>query len=306
MTSQPSLLSIGYSQSALGPVEAGPTARPWEPFKRIPIRLFGTNKTTKGKEGKAYGRRNITSGGNCIDTVRGCVGGRTNGGRGCFGDCYAKEPMLRYHRVFDIPVSMIFREDLFSKDLERLDVDWVRNGVNGDPSLDWPLALQPVQTCNVYDKICVILTRFWKTPDDFILTQLAKYDTIIHGSISAVDPEPHRQVILESLERFEDLGGRSVPRVVTFAFKEDQYKLRDIQDQLMSLPRAFQQPMRVRGTNPFLPLLDMDQYKGAPANTSGKLSNRWRTAGDLYGSRGCYSHCYDCWNQCMSIPEVWK
>jgi len=61
MTSQLSLLSIGYSQSALGTVEAGPTARPWEPFKRIPIRLFGTNKTIEGKEGKAYSNLRIVT-----------------------------------------------------------------------------------------------------------------------------------------------------------------------------------------------------------------------------------------------------
>lgn len=139
---------------------------------------------------------------------------------------------------------MIFREDLFARDLEQLDVDWVRNGVVGNPSVDWTIAIQPTETCNLFDKVCVIPTQFWRIPDDFILTQLAKHDTIIHGYISAVDPEPHKRIILDSLQEYEDLGGRSIPGVVTLAFKKDQYELWSIQNELMSVPCAFQQAMR--------------------------------------------------------------
>ena len=81
-SSLPATVPRGYPLPV--PVKEG---RPWESFKVIPIRMYGTNKTTKqDNTAKAYGRKQVKEG-NTLDTVRGCPGGATNGGRGCPWGC---------------------------------------------------------------------------------------------------------------------------------------------------------------------------------------------------------------------------
>ena len=168
------------------------------------------------------------------------------------------------------------------------------------------MAVTTAEFCDLYDKTTVLLTRFWKTPDDFLLEKLADAEVIIHGSLSALDPLAHRTKILRELERYEEIGGRSVRRIITAAFRTELDDYWTVQDDLMSLPYAFQQPLRIRSTNPFIDLFDLEKYHGLPSNTSGKVTKKWRSAGDLYGSRGCYSHCYECSNRCATNPRVWS
>jgi hypothetical protein len=305
-----SLAEWGYVQQEEWTPENSVTPgqnRPWLPFTVQNIRLFGNNKSNIGPRGKEYGRRNVTELGINLDTVRGCSFAAVHGFRGCYGNCYLAESMVRYHIKYWIPVSMRLNPCLLVKDLQSIRSDYVRNGVNGDPSFDWDLSVRVAELCDTYDKTTVLPTRFGIEPSDIHLRRLARVECIMHGSLSAIDPPRHRERVLSSLDRYEALGGRPVRRVITAWFNDEQSALWEVQDRLMSMGKAFQQPLRIRGQSPVNALLDLSRYGPTVSNTDGRLTNRWKSAGDTgYGSRGCYSHCYECPNQCMSKVALWR
>ncbi len=307
MTGQLTLTHFGYTGPTLGALtdytEPEVNKRPWEPYKRQAIKVTGTIKSVKTDTTRDWGRREIRKGGNHLDTVRGCPGGEANLGRGCFGDCYAKEASRRFHKLFDIPVSMILKEKPLGRQLDLLVGDCVRNGVTGDPSTDWPLSIKTMRFTDQYDITTIFLTRFWKVPTDYEFAQMARSEAIIHGSVSALDPQTHIDIILDSLDRYEELGGRSIRRVVTAPFVEDS-TLWEIQDGLMSLSNVLQQPLRFRGTNPFIHLFDLSKVQGVKSNTTGKVTNRWRSGKKFLTARypesaGCLTNCWSCGHQCM-------
>jgi hypothetical protein len=195
--------------------------------------------------------------------------------------------MARYHIKHWVPVPNRFNEQLLAKDLERLEWDFVRNGVMGDPSLDWLLAVRIAEFCDTFDKETVILTRFLVEADSPVFCRFARIGAIIHGSVSALDPPQHRERILRSLWQYEKAGGRAIPRIITAWFSDERPDLWEVQDELMSLNRAFQQPLRIRGDSPVNKWLDLNRYFSTFSNTDGRLTNRWRSAHDLYGSHGC-------------------
>jgi hypothetical protein len=213
---------------------------------------------------------------------------------------------------------MEFDRNVFCRSLEQLKAyDFVRSGDKGDSCYAWHLNIPVAEYCTIYEKTYTILSRFWIQPEDWVLKELARYDTILQVSISALDPVQHREIILNNLWRYEDFGGRVVPRVVTTAFNDDHKDLWDIQDDLMALPHAFQQPLKVRGIgtykkkgmqpgmNPFLPLLDIDRFHKTKNYTNGKFTARWMSAGDLYHSWGCYGKCTTCSNECATCQGLW-
>ncbi|MFQ5833942.1 MAG: hypothetical protein ACE5H4_14645 [Candidatus Thorarchaeota archaeon] len=303
-----SLLQCGYQQSTLAYPKTITVreSRPWMPFQSHDIRFFGNNKTNVTPKGKDYGRRNITDIGFLLDTVRGCPFAAVYQGHGCYGHCYLSESMARYHMMYWIPVSNRLNEQALSRDLERINSDIVRNGVNGEPSCDWSLAADTAEFCDLFDKTTVLLTRFAIEPHLLILERLVRAEAIVHGSVSALDPSQHIDRILRNLERYEELGGRIVGRVITAWFGDEESKLWEVQDDLMAPDYSFQQPLRIRGTSPANRHLDLSHYGPTISNTDGRISNRWRSAHDVgYGTRGCYSMCYECLNKCMSHPRVW-
>ena len=168
---------------------------------RKDIRLFGNNKTHRTPKGKDYGRRNITKIGPLLDTVRGCPFTSVYNGRGCYGHCYLTESMARYHIKHWIPVANRFNGQLLAKDLERLEWDYVRNEVTGDPSLDWLLAVRVAEFCDTFDKDTVILARFLVEADSPVFCRFARIGAIIHGSVSALDPPRHRERFLSNFCR---------------------------------------------------------------------------------------------------------
>jgi len=259
-----------------------------------------------GPKGKDYGRRNVTDLGINLDTVRGYSFAAVYGFRGCYGNCYLAEGMARYHIKYWVPVSMRLNATLLVKDLQCIKSDYVRNGVNGEPSFDWELTTTVAEVCDICDKTTVLLMRFGVEPLVHILERLAGVECVIHGSVSAIDPAKHRARVLNNLERYGTVGGRAVRRVITAWFGDEQPCLWDTQDELMSMDRAFEQPLRIRGKSPVNDLLNLTRYAPTFSNTDGRLTNRWKSAGDIgYSCRGCYSHCYECSNQCMSKACYW-
>jgi len=275
--------------------------RAWEPFKVVPIRLRGTNKmVNQDNIEKEYGRKQVSRG-NSLDTVRGCPLGATNEGYGCPWGCYAKEAVLRYHKIFDMPVSMELREDLLRKDLRELEEDWIRIGVMGEPSLDWPLTLKVAEICHDEGKRVVIVTRLFTGMSDSILTKLSEIGTTLNITMCALDPPSLKSVGINVLRRYRDLGGRAVMRLVTFTFKDER---------LMEEQRAMldwgglvlEQPARLQRTNPTFRLVVNSLYVPAKGYVSPASESRWLTAGPLFNPRipSCFSKCPDCPHKCLS------
>ena len=274
-------------------------SRPWEPFKKIPIHLFGTNKTTvHDHRERKCGRRYVTSG-NCLDPVRGCSGGKTNQGHGCWWGCYAKEASLRFHRLFDAPVSMILNEARLTKELAKLDDEWIRIGVNGDPCFDWNLTERVAKIVSNNRKISVIVTRFWTRPDSEILDGLSDEGVHLHGTLCAFDSEWHRRMSTNILRDYSLIGGVSKIRLVTFAFKRNS-DLWKTQRRLAAGFDVIEQPARVLRTNPIWNYLDAFRYNPHKSYVSGKKDARRLTAGPLYPDEylSCDSICPVCIHKC--------
>jgi hypothetical protein len=205
---------------------------------------------------------------------------------------------------------MNYKEHLLARDLEGIGEDWVRWGLKYDPSPDWRLTAKCFELARDFEKVSATITAIWRRPDYEILLRMARADVVLHGSVSALVPEPHRRTILDTLDKYEQMGGRSVPRVGTFQFKEDS-DLWDIQNELMDLPNALEQTWKVRlGTSPIAKHLDTSVYVPAPTYTSGAPSKFWRIPFGKHGvyprKRGCRAaHCWDCPHACMTDDGVW-
>lgn len=300
MTDEPKLhdFTKEHFQSTLDGTSLGPV-RPWSPFKKIPIRLFGTNKTSHvNQEGKTSGRRAVTKG-NCLDPVRGCSGGRTNQGHGCWWGCYSKESSKRFHKLFDIPISMILDEVRLVKDLSAMNEDWVRIGVNGDPCFDWPLTVEVTELVSRTQKTPVVLSRFWNTPDHRTLSSFANQGVHLHGTICAFDSRNMLDGIVGTLNEFRSMGGVGTVRLVTFAFKKDD-NLWSYQNALAELGHIIEQPARVMRSNPIWPRLDQLRYRPHISYVLRKPDRRRLTAGLLYHDLplGCATECSECHHKC--------
>lgn len=258
--------------------------RPWKPFERKEIRLFGTNKTNpKDQSGRAYGRRRVTEG-NCLDPVKGCSS--------TFCEwCYARESCARYHILFNVPVPQVLREDLLRKDLRMCSLDWVRIGVMGEPSEDWELTAKVAKVCAEEGKRVAIITRLLKLPNHSELQTLADIGTVINWSISPTDPVEFIKSRWESVRTYPYL----VLRLLTFAFA-DGCEESKMQAWLSSIhPHILEQPARVFRTLRVWPKLDHKRYHHPPSYIVGsKGPSRWLTAGPVLNVPVCCGHCSSC------------
>ncbi len=290
-------IEMGH-QSSVGEVVS--SGRPHAPYKRVRIRLFGTNKTASTDSMSRPPGRRVVRWGNCLDPVRGCTGGRTNNGYGCWWGCYAKEASRRFHIIFDVPVPMILDELVLSRDLQRLDVGWVRIGVNGDPCFDWVTTARVAEIVAAHDKIPVVLTRVWRAPSRGTLQRLLDADTRLHVTLCAFDTRGFQSVRNKVLEMYSEMGGVAVTRLVTFAFLPES-ELWDTQDAMAQSGPVLEQPARIMKTNPVWKLLHHTRYVPHISYVSGRPDHRWLSAGTLYPRLPqCATGCSDCKHQCMT------
>ena len=95
-------------------------SKEWTTFLPMPIRLGGTRKTTYRLDinDVPSNRRHIKEG-NCLDTVKGCPGGKTNEGHGCWWGCYSKYAMKRAKKIFDEPITQTLIPEILAQDLQK-------------------------------------------------------------------------------------------------------------------------------------------------------------------------------------------
>ena len=169
-----------------------------------------------------------------LDTVKGCKSGIDNNPNGCYGDCYALKTAKRYGIDFSSPVDRHFKNEQHRKQIvkqiEKIDMPFIRIGCSGDPSENW------MHTFSIIDKIknenqlslfdaaskkqIVIITRHWNVMTDLQLLQLSKYNICVNTSVSAMDDNT---LIEKSISQYERLKPhcKSILRVVTADFNEE-------------------------------------------------------------------------------------
>ncbi len=133
-----------------------------------------------------------------IDTVKGCSAGALYEGKGCYGDCYAKNIADRYGFDFLTVKTRKFEENNdqfymlgFSdnahksqiiREIKAADMPFIRIGEMGDPSLDWAHTFNVVKEIYQAGKPIVIITKHWKTIPDAALKDIEKFKLCINPS----------------------------------------------------------------------------------------------------------------------------
>ncbi len=280
---------------------------PLTPYDSKIIRIHGNTKTDP----------------NICDTVKGCAGR-------CWG-CYARgSPGVLFSRIdFDEPVSQILdkgslRWDCMNLMFNRPDIRWVRIGVMGDPSFDWPLTVDTAEVIASTGLIPVIITKFWRMPTNAELTRLAIAGAVVHWSvIPGYDQHPDdstrsRRILdtLYKLHRMSDEENIFI-RLCTFLWDRktpDGEKLWQAQEYFASEAkrhgwRILETPWKMEADDPRWEYVDREKYERAHSYADWEKVGRKQTAGAIYfegdpykekdtWAIGCVTTCGKCPNQC--------
>jgi len=135
-----------------------------------------------------------------LDTTKGCTSGTALNKKGCYNDCYAARSAKIYGIDFTKTVKRSFKNEshrfLISRQIEKVDLPFIRIGVTGDPSEEWQHTIDVIKQIrfnrqldlfNLSLKDVVIITKHWKTLSDYQLNELSKLDVCINTSVSALD-----------------------------------------------------------------------------------------------------------------------
>lgn len=168
-----------------------------------------------------------------LDTIKGCKSGMLENPKGCYNDCYSFKIANRYGIDFKQSIKRSFLNETHRqsiiKQIEKIDMPFIRIGCSGDPSEDWEHTINIIKQIRdnsqltLFDisstKQIVIITRHWKQLTDLQLKEIAKYNICINTSVSALDSQ---NLIDNSLTEYERLKPycKSVLRVVTCDFNE--------------------------------------------------------------------------------------
>jgi len=192
-----------------------------------------------------------------IDTSKGCYYGTKDNKKGCYGECYAARYSKAYGYNFNRTVLRHFESvdhvDQIRKKLFNIDMPFVRIGVNGDPSEDWPHFIHIVNLIYGIRPI-VVITKHWNTLTDSQLDMLANYNLCINTSVSALDKPQQLKHRLEQYNRLKPYC-KSVLRVVSCDFNKGNLKgviLNDIQESLFNNDLVLDNVLRVTTNNTYV------------------------------------------------------
>jgi ribosomal protein S17E len=169
-----------------------------------------------------------------LDTIKGCESGMLENSKGCYGDCYSFKIANRYGIDFKQSIKRSFLNELHRqliiKQIEKIDMPFIRIGCSGDPSEDWEHTINIIKQIRdnsqltLFDisskKQIVIITRHWKKLTDLQLIEIKKYNICINTSVSALDSQ---RLIDNSLTEYERIKPycKSILRVITCDFNEN-------------------------------------------------------------------------------------
>ncbi len=184
-----------------------------------------------------------------LDTIKGCESGMLENPKGCYNDCYSFKIANRYGIDFTQSIKRNFLNDTHRqsiiKQIEKIDMQFIRIGCSGDPSEDWEHTINIIKQIRdnsqltLFDisstKQIVIITRHWKKLTNLQLLEIKKYNICINTSVSALDSE---KLISNSLTEYERIKPycKSILRVITCDFNKENktgLKMYEIQKQLL-------------------------------------------------------------------------
>jgi len=166
-----------------------------------------------------------------LDTIKGCESGIVENKNGCYSDCYALKTAKRYGIDFSKSIERNFTNEAHRnkivKQIEKIDMDFIRIGCAGDPSENWEHTFKIIKQIRessqlaLFDisskKQIVIITRHWKLLTENQLEEIKKYNICINTSISALDKKKEIKKALTQYNRLKKYC-KSVLRVVTCDF----------------------------------------------------------------------------------------
>lgn len=101
----------------------------------------------------------------------------------------------------------------------------------------------------------VIITKHWHKATNEQLARLARCGTALNTSVSALDTDAELRHRMRQIERFRDLGGNSVARVVSCNFNQDSVQgaaMARVQEQLLALRPIVDNPLRCSQAHPLV------------------------------------------------------
>lgn len=203
-----------------------------------------------------------------LDTIKGCESGMLENPKGCYNDCYSFKIANRYGIDFTKSIKRNFLNDIHRqsiiKQIEKIDMPFIRIGCSGDPSEDWEHTINIIKQIRdnsqltLFDisstKQIVIITRHWKKLTDLQLLEIKKYNICINTSVSALDSE---KLISNSLTEYERIKPycKSILRVITCDFNKENktgFKMYEIQKQLLKNKGFIDTVFRPSSNNKFV------------------------------------------------------
>ena len=205
-----------------------------------------------------------------IDTVKGCPAGALYDGRGCYGDCYAKNIADRYGFDFlkvrlrkfqqdEVQLMLVGFKDRdhanqIVKGIRESSMPFVRIGEMGDPSLAWEHTLEVCSEIADAGKPIMIITKHWKPIPDALLTQVEKLNLCVNTSASALDTSEEVEYRVAQFERLKSVC-KSVLRIVSCDFNTDNHEGLErhrVQEELFKRSPHLDTVFRPSNDNPFL------------------------------------------------------
>jgi hypothetical protein len=203
-----------------------------------------------------------------LDTIKGCESGLLENKKGCYSDCYALKTAKRYGIDFSKSIERNFESESHRlqiiKQIEKIDMDFIRIGCSGDPSENWEHTLNIIKQIrynsqlSLFDisskKQIVIITRHWKTLTNLQLEEIKKYNICINTSVSALDNE---NLISNSINEYNRIKPycKSVLRVITADFNKKNktgLKMSLIQNELLKNENVIDTVFRPSSKNEFV------------------------------------------------------
>lgn len=203
-----------------------------------------------------------------LDTIKGCESGVLENPKGCYSDCYALKTAKRYGIDFSKSIERSFLNEAHRlqivKQIEKIDMDFIRIGCTGDPSENWEHTLNIIKQIressqlSLFDisskKQIVIITRHWKKLTDLQLKEISKFNICINTSVSALD---NKKLIENSLKEYKRLKPycKSVLRVITADFNKENktgLEMSLIQNELLKNENLIDTVFRPSSKNEFV------------------------------------------------------
>lgn len=203
-----------------------------------------------------------------LDTIKGCESGVLENPKGCYNDCYALKTAKRYGIDFSKSIERSFLNEAHRlqivKQIEKIDMDFIRIGCTGDPSENWEHTINIIKQIressqlSLFDisskKQIVIITRHWKKLTDLQLKEISKFNICINTSVSALD---NKKLIENSLKEYERLKPycKSVLRVITADFNKENktgLEMSLIQNELLKNENVIDTVFRPSSKNEFV------------------------------------------------------